>query len=61
MEESKILEQNLDNGNEKLHISDVMCSCDVCGEFYDEPNPVEIFGEFNICDKCKNRTDVWLD
>ena len=26
MEESKNLEQNLDNGNEKLHISDVMNS-----------------------------------
>jgi len=26
MEESKNLEQNLDNSNEKLHISDVSCS-----------------------------------
>jgi RecB family endonuclease NucS len=26
MEESKNLEQNLDKSNEKLHISDVMCS-----------------------------------
>ncbi len=26
MEEVKNLEQNLDNSNEKLHISDVMCS-----------------------------------
>jgi hypothetical protein len=29
MEEDKNLEQNLDNGNEKLHISDVMCSLPV--------------------------------
>jgi hypothetical protein len=29
MEESKNLEQNLDNSNEKLHISDV--SCRFCG------------------------------
>ena len=51
----------LNNTDKKLHISDVMCSCDVCGEIYDEPNPVENFGEFNICDKCKDKKNVWLD
>ena len=61
MEKNKNLQENLDNSNEELHISGVMCSCDVCGEKYEEPEPVENFGEFNICPKCVNRTDVWLD
>ncbi len=30
MEEDKNLEQNLDNSNEKLHISDVIVSCPKC-------------------------------
>jgi hypothetical protein len=53
--------RELNNTDKKLNISDVMCSCDACGEIYDEPNPVENFGEFNICDKCKDKKNVWLD
>ena len=51
MEEDKNLEQNLDNSNEKLHISDVMCC--FCGKSHKKLNldNVKSFHE-SICEDC---------
>ena len=50
--------------NEKVVLpqADVMCSCDCkcdgCGKIYYEPNIKMKFGEFNVCDDCKNNPKI---
>ena len=50
MEEDKNLEQNLDNSNEKLHISDVMCC--FCGKLHKK---TELIDGNPICETCFNQ------
>ena len=54
MKEDKNLEQNLDNSNEKLHISDVIVSCPECGCDY----TYEVGYGFRECFECLN---TWKD
>ena len=50
---------------EQCAIHDVMCSCnckcDGCGKMYYEPNIKFEFGEFNICDDCKNNPNIQFE
>ena len=52
---------NLKNENQS-EIHDVICSynckCDGCGKMYYESNIKMQFGEFNICDNCKNNPKI---
>jgi hypothetical protein len=52
MEEDKNLEQNLDNSNKKLHISDVMQQSEQSSKIID--------GECMICGDVADTKDGWI-
>jgi hypothetical protein len=55
MKEDKNLEQNLDNSNEKLHISDVSCSIDDIKKWVDSE-----IGYYDECDTVEDAIDDML-
>lgn len=41
--------------------NDNICKCDGCGNKYIDTNPSYEFGEFNLCQGCKKRTDLQFE
>ncbi len=38
-----------------------MTKCHGCGKYYKEPNPTQVFGEFNLCEECENNPNLIME